>query len=338
MGLRIVFIGATGAVGAEFLKVMERSSLPVRELRLCATRRSAGTKLQLRGELYTVQETTPDSFRGADIAFVSATTAASKELVPMAVRAGAIAIDDSSAFRLQPDVPLVVPEVNGEELTGHRGIVANPNCAAVPLVMALHALRRASPLRRVTVATYQSVSGAGAAAVRELTEQTRAALAGSSLAPAAFEHPIAFNAIPAIDAFMDDGYTQEEWKMREESRKMLRLPGLAFSATCVRIPVYRAHSMAVQAEFDRPIAPEEARGLLAEMPGVRIVDDPAAARYPMPAEAAGADEVLVGRIRKDSSHPNGLAFWLSADNLRKGAALNMVQIAEELVRRSLVKR
>jgi aspartate-semialdehyde dehydrogenase len=190
----------------------------------------------------------------------------------------------------------------------------------------------------VTVATYQSVSGAGAAAVRELTEQTRAALAGSSLAPAAFEHPIAFNAIPAIDAFMDDGYTQEEWKMREESRKMLRLPGLAFSATCVRIPVYRAHSMAVQAEFDRPIAPEEARGLLAEMPGVRIVDDPAAARYPMPAEAAGADEVLVGRIRKDSSHPNGLAFWLSADNLRKGAALNMVQIAEELVRRSLVKR
>lgn len=337
MGVRIAFIGATGAVGAEFLKVIENSSLPIDELRLYATKRSAGKRLRCRGEALEVRETTPEGFRGVDIVFISATTAASRELAPVAARAGAVAIDDSSAFRMDPNVPLVVPEVNAEDLARHQGIIATPNCTTVPLVMALHALRRASAIKRVVVATYQSVSGAGAAAVRELTEQTQAALAGGSPAPKAFQHRIAFNAIPAIDGFTEDGYTKEELKMCQETRKILHLPGLAFSATCVRIPVYQAHSMAVQAEFERPMSPDEARGLLSEMPGVRIVDDPASGQYPMPLDAAGKDEVYVGRIRKDASHPNGLAFWLSADNLRKGAALNMVQIAEELVRRSLVK-
>ncbi len=337
MGLRIVFVGATGVVGVEFLKIIEHSSLPIQELRLTATKRSAGTKLKARGQTFTVVETTPEVFGGAHIAFVSATVDASRELVPQAVRAGAIAIDDSSAFRMEPHVPLVVPEINGDELAKHQGIVATPNCAIVPVVMALHALRRASPLRRVVVATYQSVSGAGAAAVRELTEQTRAVLSGGAAKPAASVHPIAFNVIPAIDAFTEDGYTKEEQKMAQESRKVLGLPELAFSATCVRVPVYQAHSMAVQAEFERAVSPAEARGLLAEMPGLRIVDDPAGSRYPTPLDAAGKDEVLVGRIRKDMSHPNGLAFWVSGDNLRKGAALNMVQIAGELVRRRLVK-
>lgn len=336
MGLKIAFIGATGAVGEEFLKILPKSRLPVRELRLYASKRSAGKRLAYDGQMLEVRETTPAVFEGADIVFISATAEASRRYVPVAARAGAVAIDDSSAFRLDPKVPLVVPEVNPQDLAGHQSIISTPNCTTVPLVMTLHALRRAAGLRRVVVSTYQSVSGAGASAVRELTEQTREVLGGGNPEPRVFSHRIAFNVIPAVDAFMDDGYTTEEWKMRQETRKVLGLPDLAFSATCVRVPVYQAHSMAVNVELERPVSPDDFRALLAEMPGVRIADSPADGRYPMPLDAAGGDDVLVGRIRRDTSHPAGLTYWLSADNLRKGAALNMVQIAEELVRQDLL--
>ncbi|MEE9284399.1 MAG: aspartate-semialdehyde dehydrogenase [Dehalococcoidia bacterium] len=337
MGLTVALVGATGAVGAQFLNILARDSLPLAALRLYASARSKGKRLEFKGEGLEVQEATDAVFQGVDIAFISATAEVSRALAPAAARAGAVAIDDSSAFRMERNVPLVVPEVNAEALAGHQGIVSTPNCTTVPLVMALHALRRARPIRRVVVSTYQSVSGAGAAAVGELTGQTRAVLAGEAAVTQVFPHQIAFNAVPAVDAFMDDGYSKEEWKMAQETRKILGIPELAFSATCVRVPVYQAHSMAANVEFDGPVSPEEARERLAAMPGVRVVDDPARGCYPLAVDAAGIDEVLVGRVRTDASHPNGLVLWLAADNLRKGAALNMVQIAGELLRRGLVE-
>ena len=337
MGLIVALVGATGAVGAQFLDILAGRALPLSELRLFASSRSSGKRLLFDGEELEVREAIPGIFEGVDVAFISTSTEVSLELAPAAAEAGAVAIDDSSAFRMEQDVPLVVPEVNADALASHRGIVSTPNCTTVPLVMVLHALGRASPIRRVVVSTYQSVSGAGAAAARQLTDQTRAILDGGDPLAKGFPNQFAFNAIPAVDSFMDDGYSREEIKMAKETRKILAAPDLAFSATCVRVPVYQAHSMAANIEFDRPVPPEEARVLLAEMPGVRIVDDPARGCYPLPVDAAGGDDVLVGRIRSDASHPNGLALWLSADNLRKGAALNMVQIAEELLRRGLLK-
>ncbi|MBI3744803.1 MAG: aspartate-semialdehyde dehydrogenase [Chloroflexi bacterium] len=337
MGLKIALVGATGAVGAVFLQILPKSKLKVDELRLYASKRSTGTRLAYDGKSLVVQEATPDVFRGVDFAFISATTEVSRTLCPAAAKAGAIAIDDSSAFRLEDNVPLVVPEVNAEDLAKHQRIVATPNCTTVPLVMALHALRRAAPVTRVTVATSQAVSGAGAAAVRELTDQTKTVLGGGKAQPSVFPHQIAFNALPQVDAFMEDGYTKEEWKMQQETRKILHMSALPFSATCVRVPVYQAHSMSVQIEFAKPVSPSEARALLSEMPGVRVVDDMANKRYPLATEATNADDVLVGRIRKDSSLANGLALWLSADNLRKGAALNMIQIAEAMVAQGLVR-
>ena len=338
MALRIAFVGATGAVGAEFLKILGSWGTRISDLRLLASARSAGSKLSARGEMIEVMETTPASFDGVDIAFLSASTAASKVWGPAAVEAGAVVIDDSSAFRLDPAVPLVVPEVNAAEIERHQGIISQPNCTTVPLVMALHPLRGLQPIKRVVTATYQAVSGAGAAAVAELDLQTERLARGKTAVPEVFPHQIAFNLIPAVDVFLEDGYSVEEWKMQEETRKILGLPALPFSATCVRAPVYQAHSMAAHVEFDGPVSPEEARNVLAAAPGVRVVDNPAEDLYPHPLAAANCDDVFVGRIRRDTSVEHGIVLWLSADNLRKGAALNMVQIAEELLARGLVKQ
>lgn len=337
MGFKVTVVGASGAVGIEFLKVLEKSVLPIDSLRLLATQRSAGKKMVFKGREITIEATSPETLRGADIVFVSATTEASRQICPMVANGGGIAIDDSSAFRQEQYVPLVVPEVNGEDLAWHKGIVATPNCTTVPLVMALHPLRKLAEPVRVVVDTYQAVSGAGGAAMVELTEQTTAVLNNKPVSPKVFPHQIAFNTLPQVDVFMDTGYTKEEWKMSEETKKILHKPGLAFSATCVRVPVYRSHSMAAHIEFDRAITAKQARDLLAAMPGMVVVDDPATGKYPMPLTSCNTNPVQVGRIRSDSSNPLGLALWLSADNLLKGAALNAVQIAEELYKRNLIK-
>ena len=338
MGLDLALVGASGAVGAEFLKILRRSNLPVGSLRLFGTSRSAGRMLPFGEELLEVQETSVSALKGADIVFISATSEASLELAPAVVEAGALVIDDSSAFRMDPKVPLVIPEVNADDLIGHQGIVSTPNCTTVPLVIALHPLHKANPLKRVVVDTYQAVSGVGGAAIAELTEQATRVLGGQPIQPQVFPRQIGFNVIPAVDLFMESGYSKEEWKMAEETKKILHTPGLAFSATCVRVPVYRGHSVAAHIEFSSPMSPAEARALLAEMPGLQIVDEPGADQYPMPVTAAGTDDVLVGRIRQDMSSPNGLVLWASADNLVKGAALNAVQIAEEMHRRGLLAR
>ncbi|MSQ11880.1 MAG: aspartate-semialdehyde dehydrogenase [Dehalococcoidia bacterium] len=332
-GVNIAVVGATGLVGTVFLSILEERHFPARSLKLFASARSAGKRVPVGDRTYVVEEVTgAESFRGMDIVFISADTGVSKRLAPLAVQAGAVVIDDSSAFRMEPDVPLVVPEVNAADLRGHRGIIAIPNCSTTPLVMVLHALRQAAAIERVVAATYQSVSGTGRAAVEELMEQSRAALEGRDIAPKAYLHPIAFNVLPQIDDFLENGYTKEEWKMVTETRKILHLPDLALSATCVRVPVKVCHSEAVQVELSKPVSPEEARALLAKMPGVRVLDEPERNEYPMPRLLAGTDNVYVGRIRKDASHPRGLAMWVVADNLRKGAALNAIQIAEELIK------
>lgn len=326
--LTVALVGATGVVGAEFLKCMEERDFPVGELRLLATKRSAGRTLSFRGEPLTVRETTHDAFDGADVAFISASTAASKELCPAARDRGAIAFDDSSAFRQQPDVPLVVPEINPEDLREHSGIIATPNCSTVPLVLSLAPLMRGRRLVRVIADTYQSASGAGGAATVELHDQNAAVAAGAEVVVAQHPRQLAFNAIPQIDVFLEDGYTKEEWKMQVESRKILHQPELALSATCVRIPTEVAHAVAVHAEFDRPLAVAEACALWEQQPGLSVIGGRAPGQYPTPLDAAGVDDVFVGRLRQDASHRNGLAWWCVADNLRKGAALNTIQMVE----------
>jgi aspartate-semialdehyde dehydrogenase len=332
-GYVVAICGATGAVGQELIRILEQRDFPVRELRLLASARSAGKQMTFQGAPLTVQETTREAFRGVDIALLSAGAGASREWAPQAVAEGAVVVDNSSAWRMESEVPLVVPEVNAADIGQHRGIIANPNCSTIQMVVALQPLHRANPLRRVIVDTYQSVSGAGGKGIVELNEQTTDVMAGR--APTLKVHPqqIAFNVIPKIDVLMDDGYYKEEWKMIHETRKIMHLPDLPVSATCVRVPVAVSHSEAVHAEFERPMSPAEARALLAEAPGVLVVDNPADAVYPVPIDAAGRDEVFVGRIRQDASHPNGLALWIVSDNVRKGAALNAVQIAERLVGR-----
>jgi aspartate-semialdehyde dehydrogenase len=332
-GYRVAILGATGLVGREFLKVLAQRAFPIAELRLLASDRSAGARVHFEGDELLVEEATPDSFRGIEYALFSAGADVSRTLAPPAVAAGAVVIDNSAAWRMEPEVPLVVPEVNGEDAFAHQGIIANPNCSTIQMVVALDPLHRANPLRRVVVDTYQSVSGTGAAAMDELDEQSRALLAGKPAAPSVYPHQIAFNVLPHIDSFLDNGYTKEEWKMVQETRKIMHLPDLPVSATTVRVPVPIGHSEAVHAEFSRPLSPHEARAILSRAPGVCVMDDPAAAQYPLASLAAGRDEVFVGRIRSDVSHPNGLAMWIVSDNLRKGAALNAVQIAELLASR-----
>jgi aspartate-semialdehyde dehydrogenase len=329
----VAVVGATGAVGGTMLRVLEERGFPVTELRPLASARSEGLELDYLGRPRAVRRLAEDAFEGIQIALFSAGATRSRAFAPVAVEAGAVVIDNSSAFRMDPQVPLVVPEVNEEALEGHSGIVANPNCVATPLVVALKPIADAVGLERVVVASYQSVSGTGQAAVSELLEQTAGLLAGDEPEPSVYPHPIAFNVLPHIGDFGADGYTGEEQKVADETRKMLGLPGLRVSATCVRVPVLYSHSQAVHLETADELTADDARELLMAAPGVVLVDEPGASRYPLPREAAGRDDVLVGRIREDSSHPRGLAMWVVSDNLRKGAATNAVQIAESLVTR-----
>ena len=330
----IAVVGATGAVGRELLKILEQRQFPARQIKLLASSRSAGMRLQVMGQELIVEETTPDSFKGADIAFISVNTQLSGELAPIAVSAGALVIDDSSYFRMRPEVPLVVPEVNGEDVELHQGIISIPNCSTTPIVMLAHPLRRVSPIVRIIADTYQSVSGAGGGAMLELSEQSRGLLdEGHTEPPQALPHQIAFNVIPRIDSFLPDGYTREEQKMLQETQKIMHSTDISVSATCVRVPVYISHSEALHIEFEQPVSAEDAREVLGKMPGVKVLDSPEDSIYPMPWDVAGTDDVYVGRIRKDVSHPNGLAMWVVSDNLRKGAALNAIQIVEEVLRR-----
>ena len=335
-GLKLAVVGATGAVGQETLRLIEARYPQHTNLKLLASSRSAGRKMEVNGKTFTVAETTDDSFDDADLVFISARTEDSRRFGPVAAQAGAMVIDDSSAFRMEPSVPLVVPEVNGDDLDWHDGIVAIPNCSTTPLVMVAHPLRQASPIRRIVADTYQSVSGAGGAAMNELRDQTRTLMHGGPAEPEAQPQQIAFNVIPQIDSFTESGYTREERKMIDESRKILHQPEMAVSATCVRVPVFVSHCVAAHLEFEEPISPGEARELLSQMPGLTVRDDPTASVYPMPVDAAGCDDVFVGRIRQDASHPNGLAMWVVTDNLVKGAALNALQIAECAVARGAV--
>ncbi len=331
---RVAIVGATGLVGQEFIRILEQRRFPMASIRLYASDRSTGKTLQVKGQRIEVKETTEDSFDGIDIALFSAGADISRRFSPLAAQAGATVIDNSSAFRMEPDVPLVVPEVNPEDIEGHGGIIANPNCSTIQMVVALHPLHQVNPIKRVTVSTYQSVSGTGSAAVEELRIQSASVLNGSGVVARVYPYQIAFNVLPEIDVFMENGYTKEEWKLVEETRKIMHAPDMAISATCARVPVVIGHSEAVQIEFTQPMSAQEARELLRQAPGVKVMDDPAARVYPYPTFAAGRDEVFVGRIRQDSSHPNGLVLWIVSDNLRKGAALNAVQIAEEVLRRA----
>ncbi len=334
--LRVAVVGATGAVGPEVLRALEERAFPATEVAAFASARSAGRRVGFAGGELEVRELTEDALEGFDLALFSAGGGTSRRFAPEAVRRGCVVIDKSSAFRMAPEVPLVVPEVNGDAAAAHRGIVSNPNCSTIQLVMALKPLYDAAGITHLTIATYQAVSGTGAAAMEELREQSRAVLDGEAARPAVYPHPIAFNALPQCDAF-DGDETTEERKLVGETQKIFDDPDIGISATCVRVPVWRGHSEAVWIETRAPLAPEEARALLAAAPGVTVVDDPQAARYPMASEAAGTDEVLVGRIRRDPSRTNGLALWVVSDNLRKGAATNGVQIAELLVARGLVR-
>jgi len=326
----VAIAGATGAVGREFLKLMEARDFPINNLKLLASERSVGKKLEFCGEQIAVEELTPKSFQGVDLAFFSAGKGRSREFVRHAVDAGTVVIDNSSAFRMDPDVPLVVPEINPHMAFKHNGIIANPNCSTIQMVVALNPLHKAATINRVVVSTYQSASGAGAKGMRELLKQTQAWVNNEPLEVSAFPAQIAFNLFPHVDVFLENGYTREEMKMVNETRKIMDAPEMGISATCVRVPVLRAHSEAVWIETERKLTPQEAREILEKAPGIVVKDEPVAGGYPMPWDVDKTVETYVGRIREDFSHPRGLAFWVVADQLYKGAALNSIQIAEVL--------
>jgi aspartate-semialdehyde dehydrogenase len=326
----IAAVGATGAVGTELLRVLERRSFPVASLRPIGSARSAGKTIRFHGDLIPVEELTERSFDKIDIVFFSAGGENSRKWVPIAQQSGAIVIDNSSVFRMEPDVPLVIPEINGEDVRGHQGLIANPNCTTAVALMAIYPLHRAFGVRRVFAASYQAVSGSGARAIEELRQQVQLAAQDRELTPQVYPHPIAFNVLPHVDVFLESGYTKEEMKMQNEGRKIMHLPEFRASATCVRVPVYRAHSVAVSAEFERKVSVEHAREVLAKAPGLELVDEPQNDRYPMPLKIAGKDNCEVGRVRIDCAFENGLSFWVCGDQLLKGAALNAVQIAELL--------
>jgi aspartate-semialdehyde dehydrogenase len=335
-GYSVAIVGATGMVGREFIKILEQRNFPIDGMRLLASDRSSGKKIFVNHDEIVVEETTAESLKDIDIAFFSAGAEVSRHFAPIAAKAGAVVIDNSSAFRMEPDIPLVVPEVNPEDIGRHKGIIANPNCSTIQMVVALYPLHKVNPIKRIVVSTYQAVSGTGAAAVDELTTQAKQVLDGQTPAPHIYPHQIAFNVLPEIDVFMDNGYTKEEWKMVEESRKIMHADDLAISATCVRVPVFTGHSEAVNVEFTDVISTDEVERILSKAPGIRVLDDPTISLYPQPWSAAGSDEVFVGRIRQDASLPRGLVMWIVADNLRKGAALNAVQIAEEGIKRGWI--
>ena len=340
-GYHIAVVGATGAAGSELLRVLERRSFPVASLRPIGSARSVGKPVQFSGDSIPVEKLDASSFEKIDIAFFSAGGDVSRTFVPIACQADAIAIDKSSAFRMDPKVPLVIPEINPDDVKLHRGIIANPNCTTTVMLMALYPLHKIFRVHRVFAATYQAVSGSGTRGVDELARQVRHAtatandpastpLATTPTETTFFPHPIAFNLLPHVDSFVENGYTKEEVKMQEETRKIMHLPTLRVSATCVRVPIYRAHSVAVTAEFVRPVSIQQAREILSKAPGLELVDEPRNNRYPMPLNVDGKDNCQVGRVRLDCALDNGLSFWVSGDQLLKGAALNAVQIAELL--------
>ena len=330
MSQHVAIAGATGAVGTEFLKLLEARDFPMNSLRLLASSRSAGSKLQFRGENLEVEELTQKSFKGIDIAFFSAGGSRSKEFAPHAVDSGAVVIDNSSAFRMDEKVPLVVPEINPKQAFEHQGLIANPNCSTIQMVVALNPIHLAANIQRVVVSTYQAVSGAGASAMEELKQQLRAWANDEPMKQEVFPTQIAFNLFPHIDVFLDNGYTKEEMKMVHETRKIMNAPNMQISATCVRVPVLRAHSEAVWVETEKPLSESEARELFEKEPGIVVQDERESGGYPTPWHITETQETYVGRIRKDISHPNGLTFWVVADQLYKGAALNAIQIAEVL--------
>ncbi len=332
MAGHVAIVGATGAVGQEFLRVLDRRKFPLEKVTFLASSRSAGKTVEFRGGRHTIEELTDKSFDGVDVALFSAGGGISKQFAPLAVAAGATVVDNSSAFRMDADTPLVVPEVNGEDVGGHNGIVANPNCSTIIMVVPVWPLHKQNRIRRMVVSTYQAASGAGRLAMLELEQQSRDVLAGRQAEPKVFPHVIAFNLFCHDSQVGADGYNVEETKMVGETRKMFHDPEIQITATCVRIPVMRAHSEAINLTFERPISEREVREILAEAPGVRVVDDRQANHFPMPLEASGIDEVLVGRIRQDISQPDGcgIDMFVSGDQLLKGAALNAVQIAELL--------
>jgi aspartate-semialdehyde dehydrogenase len=331
-GLTVAVVGATGAAGETTLRVLEERKFPVRELRCFASARSVGKTVVFAGDAVRVQKVEEAAFRGAELVFCSAGSAQSKEFVPMIRRAGAIVIDKSSAFRMDPTVPLVVPEINAHAARRHQGVLAVPNCTTIVTVMALKPLHDEGRLRRVVATSFQAASGAGVNGLEDLRQQTLAWVRGEAIVPRHFQHQLAFNLIPHIDRFGADGYTGEEAKLVHETRKILEAPDLLISPTTVRVPVFTCHSVAVNVETEVKISPERARELFAAFPGLRVWDDPAQGRYPMPLQVEGQDDCWVGRVREDFSHPRGLNFWVVGDQLRKGAATNAVQIAELLLR------
>lgn len=328
----VAIVGATGAVGIEMIKVLERRNFPVGELTLLASARSAGKTLVYKGQTIAIKELTEDSFAGVDIALFSAGGGITKQFAPAAVKAGCVVVDNSSAYRQDPEVPLVVPEINAGDVANHKGILANPNCSTAITLMALYPLHQEFGVRRIFASTYQAVSGSGAQAIKELDRQVSQIVRGEEVTTEVYPHQIAFNALPQVDSFLDTGYTKEEMKMENEGRKIMHHANFRASVTCVRIPVYRAHSIAVSAEFEKPVSVARAREVLLAAPGLDVIDEPANNRYPMPLIQAEKDNCAVGRLRADCALENGLCFWVAGDQLLKGAALNAVQIAEELLK------
>jgi aspartate-semialdehyde dehydrogenase len=328
----VAVVGATGAVGIEMIKTLENRNFPVSKLTLLASSRSVGKKLKFRGDDVLVQELKADAFKGIDVALFSAGGSISKEFAPLAARSDCVVVDNSSAFRQDDSVPLVIPEINAADVKWHKGIIANPNCTTAITLMALYPLHKAFGVTRIFASSYQAVSGTGAKAIEELRRQVDELAAGKPVTKEIYPHQIAFNVLPHVDSFLPDGYTKEEMKMQNEGRKIMHHPGFRASVTCVRVPVYRAHSVAVSAEFQKPITAEAAREVLQSAPGLDIIDDPANKRYPLPLDVAERYNCAAGRIRKDCALDNGLCFWVCGDQLLKGAALNAVQIAEELFR------
>jgi len=338
----VAIVGATGMVGEALITVLMERNFPIKELKLLASARSANTVIEVGGKKYQVEEAKPEAFEDVDFAFFSAGGDVSKELAPEAVKRGTIVVDNSSAFRMEPEIPLVVPEVNPQALEGHQKLISNPNCSTTQLVVALQALQQVSPMKRVVVSSYQAVSGAGKEAVDELIDQSRAVIEGKELVKeyiphkgAKKNHQIAFNMVPQLDVFQDNGYTKEEMKIINESKKIMGLPELKITSTTVRVPVTIGHCESVNIEFQDPITVEQARQALENFPGLIVVDNPVELMYPMPVDCADLDEVFVGRIRKDESVENGLNMWVVSDNIRKGAATNSIQIAECIIEKGL---
>ena len=333
----VAVVGATGAVGREMLKTLDKRNFPAQEIRALASARSAGSSIPCKGRDLIVQELNENSFKGVDLAIFSAGGATSEKFAPIAVRSGCVVVDNSNAWRMNDNVPLVVPEVNPQALEKHKGIIANPNCSTIQMVVVLKPLHDAGTIRRVIVSTYQAVSGSGQKAVEELETQVRRLFSMQEVQPEVYPYQIAFNCLPHIDVFLDNGYTKEEMKMVNETKKIMADPTIRVTATTVRVPVFFGHSESVNIETEKKISPQQARAILSQAPGIKVQDNPSEKIYPMPLFAAGEDDTFVGRIREDETVDNGLNMWIVADNIRKGAALNAVQISELLVEKNLLR-